>query len=809
MADKRKKSGKVEEHEYLKTDRIDRANIADVSQRGMVLYGANVNLARVLPEIHDGLKPVERRILYTMFALMKLAKIERRKDKDVYHKKIVKVRVISGRVMEIHPHGDSSVYEAIVRMEQPWNMLMPYIDGVGNFGTMAGDPAAADRYIECTLSDYAIDCFFSDWDPDVVLMKETYNADLMEPIYLPTKYPNCLLSYSDGLGFGIATHISTFNLEEVLQTTIALIKDRDFEPNIKPDITTGCLIIDEGNFGDICKTGRGTFKMRSEIVKDDARKCIIIKSVPFQVSLLNIKLKIKDLIDTEVITGFKEMRDYSGEKVHMELYFRPEVDLDSIISILYARTDMQKTYPAQIKMIDDFKPVDFSVKTALLRWIDIRFQFKRKVFINDLVHTEQRIHELEVLILVTDGKNSDTTIHIIKSSETKDDAVERLMKKYGITSLQAKVIVNMRLSALTKEACKQYRDELKEQTKRIEDLKDIVSSPKRINAVIIKELQDGIKKYTYPRKSRIIKVGAEYKYSDYMTTLVFTKNGYVKKMKAVDKIGSMGETDEPMDVKRVDNRDQVVLFDKRGLVHTIDVGAINQDDLTTIGTPLSTYVNISGAPVSVFRRSDIKDTTAFIFITRNGIIKKTLAENFAFKNSILSLTLKSDDELVNVIAIDTDHDIVTYTHYGLALRFNSSEIPLSKRMAIGVIAFTLADGDYIIGSQEVTKRDKHLLIVTSKGVVKKCDLDVLLSKKRRSEPASIIPIDPKDSIHTILAVDSNDVVVVITAKGVYNINVNELPSKLKYQLGDKMVPLKKGDNIVKVLNETKSTNNSK
>jgi DNA gyrase subunit A len=798
MAEKRKTS-KVDEREYLKTDRIEEANIAEINQKGMTLYGANINLARVFPEIHDGLKPVERRILYTMFALMKLAKIERRKGKDVYHKEIVKVRTITGRVMEIHPHGDSSVYEALVRMAQPWNMLMPYIDGTGNFGTMAGDPAAADRYIECTLSDYAIDCFFSDWDPEVVLMEDTYNPKLREPVYLPTKYPNCLLSYSDGLGFGSATHIPTFNLEEVLQATISLIKDPKYEPNIIPDITTGCLIVDEGKFPDICKTGRGTFKMRSEIIKDDKRKCLIIKSVPFQVSLLATKLKIKDLIDTEVITGFKEMRDYSGEIVHMELYFRPEVDLDSIISILYNRTDMQKTYPVQIKMVDDFKPTDFSVKTALLRWINIRFQFKRKMFINELVHTEQRNHELEVLILVTDGKNSDTTIHIIKSSENKEEAIDRLVKKYGITSLQAKVIVNMRLSALTKDACKMYRNELKENQDRIVELKEIITSPKHINKIIIKELQEGIKKYTFPRRSKIIKAVKEYKYSDYDVFLVFTKNGYVKKLKSgTNIIGKLGETDEPIAILDTDNRSQIVLFDKRGSVHTMDVGAINQDDATTIGTPLSSYINIAGAPVSMFKRDDITDNTSFVFITKNGIIKKTLSENFAFKNSILSISLKPDDELVNVLAITEDHDVMVYTKRGVGLRFNTQEVPLTKRMAIGVIAMTLSSDDEIIGSKEIGKNDKYLVIVTKRGILKKCELDILTSKKRRSEPVTLLPLDTKDAIYTIVTCDSRKIITVITTRDRYDVRVNDLTSKLKYQPGDKLIPMKKGDVIATV-----------
>ena len=404
------------------------------------------------------------------------------------------------------------------------------------------------------------------------------------------------------------------------------------------------------------------------------------------------------------------------------------------------------------------------------------------------------------MILVTDGKNSDTTIHIIKSSNNKDEAVEKLVKKYGISSLQAKTIVNMRLSQLTKDACKMYRDMLKDNIKHIKELKETITSPKIINKIIIKELQDGIKKYAFPRRSRVVKAVKEYKYSDYGTMLIFTKNGYVKKLKdGVKKIGTLGETDEPIDVKSIENRDQVVLFDKRGSVHTLDVGSIGPDDLTTIGTPLSTYVNIAGAPISIFKRSDIKDDTALVFITRNGIIKKTLAENFAFRNSILGITLKPDDELVNVIAINKDIDIVIYTKYGVALRFNTSEIPLTKRMAIGVIAVDLASNDYIVGSKEISKDDKYLLIVTKNGLVKKCELSLLVSKKRRSEPASIMPMTAKDEIHTVLNCKDGDVIHIITAKEHYDVYVNDLESKLKYQPGDKLIPLKRGNVLVKVI----------
>ena len=788
MAKTSKKSHlkEIDEQVYLDDSRIERANIADLNTENMKLYGANINLARVFPEIHDGLKLVERRILFAMYAISKAVKKKK------------KVLTLTGDVMQIHAHGDASVYGTMVRIAQPWNMVIPYITGQGNFGNISGEEAAASRYLEAQLSDYAIDCFFSDFNPDIILMQETYNRDMKEPVHLPSKYPNCLLSSADGLGFGPATHIPTFNLEEVIQATIQLIKNPKYKPYLIPDITTGCLIIDEGKFEEICDTGRGTFKMRAEIVKDEDEKCIIIKSIPFQVSLPSVKEKIAELIENKVINGFKQMKDYSASKIHLEIYFRPEVDLDNIINILYTKTRLQETYPVQMKMVDDFAVEDFSVKSALLRWIDIRYQFKRKLFINKLVKLEERNHILKVLIMILDGKNGEKTLNIIKSS-TKEEIINKLVSNYNITTLQAKEISNMRLNAFNKTALAEYKKELKDNIDEIKELSERISNPKKINNIIIKELEEGIKKYASPRKSRIIKIGKEYKYSDYETRLIFTKNGYVKKLKdGVKQIGSLGESDEPVDVKVINNRDEVIIFDKRGSVHTCEVGLISQDDLTTIGTPLSTYINITGTPVSVFRRSDITDNMEFVFITKNGIIKKTDVDNFAFKNSIISITLKNDDELVSVIPIKKNIDIIAYSKYGYGLRFNTKEIPSSKRMAIGVIAFPLAENDKIMGVKEIHKNDKYLCIITEKGYVKKCTLEVLESKKRRSEPVSIIPIRHKDGINTVINCTDGDTIKVITKKNIYNLAVNELPVSLKFNEGTKLIPVKQSDMIIKI-----------
>lgn len=773
---------------YEEDKNIETANIANLNITNMKIYGANINLARVFPEIHDGLKLVERRILYTMYTASDAVKYN------------VKSVSIIGDTMKIHPHGDASIYETMVRISQPWNMVIPYIRGKGNFGTVLGEDAAAHRYTEARLSDYAIDCFFSDWDPEIVTMIDSYDHKKKEPVYLPTKYPNCLLSSADGMGFGSATHVPTFNLEEILQTTIKLIKNPNAEIILYPDITTGCNIIDSGNFKELCETGKSNFKMRGEIEKDEHDHCLIIKSVPFQVSLQKVKEKFRTLVEEKIINGFKAMKEDIIEKQYLRLvlYFRPEVDLDNVISILYAKADLQATYPAQMKLVDNFKIRDFSVRSALLRWIDIRMEFKERKFTKRMIDLEARDYILSVLIKMLSGKNAEETIELIRHS-TKDEVIKAIMKKYSISSLQAREIANMKLSAFSKTAKEEYLKEYPENEDLIKKYNQILDDPKNIADLIIKELEDGIKKYSAPRRSKVIKMVKDYKYSGNEVVLIFTKNGYVKKLDAeLKQIGNLGDMDTPIDAKKINNRDEVVIFDKRGSIHTFEVGQIKADTLNSIGSPLSTYINITGMPVAIFNKKDLKDDMSFIFVTKHGIIKKTGADNFAFKNSLLSITLKPDDELVSVIAVSKDIDILVYSKYGFGTRFNTKEIPDTKRMAIGVIGFPLAENDKVIGVQELAKHDDYIFLLTEKGYGKKCSLEVLASKKRRSEPVSLINLKEHDKVLAIINCNNKDYIHVVLKNNIYDIPMKEIKESMKFGIGDKLIPVKRGDTIVKI-----------
>lgn len=774
---------------YTNDYRIEKLEIGKHNTEKMKLYGANVNLARTIPDIRDGLKPVERRVIYSMYEFSRAI--------DKYKK----VQTIIGETMNIHPHGDASIYSVIVRLAQPWQNLITAIDGRGNFGNINGDSAAAARYIEAKLSKYSLDCFYSDYNPRIMEMKPTYQSEIVEPEYFVTKYPNMLMSISTGMGFGIATGIPTYNLEEILQSTITLIKDPSTKLSLIPDMPTGCLIVDEDKFEEISETGRGVFKMRGEIEIDEDKHMILVSSIPFQSSLLRVKEKISELVENKTLTGFKEIRDYTGEDIHLELYFKHDVDLQHVVSVLYAKTDLQNSFSVQLKMINNYEVKDYSVHTALLEWIDIRRTFKKKYYINRLVEAEEEKHFLEILLFILNKDNAENTIKIIKKSSTSE-IVHKLVKAYGISSLQAKKIAEMKMKAFSKDAYEGYKEKAKKIPKEIEEYKSIIQSNKLIDKIIIHELEEGIKKYHAPRRSRVIRIDEESEYKNTDHILIFTKNGYVKKLfDFVTNVGDIGNGDEVSFILKANNRDEIIIFDKRGSVHCLEVGKIQPSDLKSIGVPISRYINITGETVMVFPKSKLKENSNFIFVTKRGIIKKTDINNFAFKNSMIGIILKKDDELISVINVDKSLkvDIVIYTHYGMGLRFNTAEIVPTLRLAIGVIGLGMTENDYVEGISIIKNTDKYIFLLTSTGNAKKCKLSIFSTKGRRSNSLGLITLHGKERLTYATGVKGDEILKVILKSGSMPINVKDVPVKLKIDDGDKLIPVRRGDMILRVI----------
>ena len=776
---------------YQNEKRINKVFIGEHNTEKMKLYGANVNLARTIPDIRDGLKPVERRVLYSMYQFSKAID------------KFKKVQTLIGDTMNIHPHGDASIYDVLVKLAQPWKNLINPIDGHGNFGSIDGSSAAAARYIEAKLSKYSLDCFFSDYNPSIMEMKPTYQPDIEEPEYFITKYPNMLMSISVGMGFGIATGIPTYNLEEILQSTISLIKDPSTKLSLVPDMPTGCLIIDEGKFEEISETGRGVFKMRGEILINEEKHMLLVTSIPFQSSLLRVKEKIKELVENKTITGFKDMQDYSANRIHLELYFKNDVDLRHVIKTLYSKTDLQNSFSVQLKMINNYEVRDYSIHSALLEWIGVRRNFKKKFYINKLVKAEERKHFLEILLFILNKDNAEKTMKIIKKSSTSE-IVDKLVKEYGISSLQAKVIANMKMKEFSKTAYQSYQEEFNSIPKEIKKCKEIITDNKKINKIIIEELEDGIKKYHAPRRSKVIKIVDKEEYENTNHWLVFTKNGYVKKMSEdTNNIGNIAVGDDASFMIKVNNREDIIIFDKRGSTHSLEVGKIQPVDLESIGVPLSRYISITGEPIMVFQKNKLKEDSSFVFITKNGIIKKTSISNFAFKSSTIGILLMKDDELVSVLNIKDDADIVVYTHYGTGLRFNTGEISPTQRLSRGVVGLIMTENDFVSGISVIKKSDKYIFILTTTGKVKKCKLSIFPQKERRDETVSLITLNGKERLIHASSCSNEDSYTIFLKGSKHELSAKEVPVKLKIDKADKFIPVCKGDKILKVVKHSK------
>lgn len=779
---------------------ITTANISKACTEYMQIFGANNNLMRHLPGVLDGLKIGERRILYTMY-MMGLS----------YNTPFTKVASICGNTLDYHPHGETPIYETLVKLAQPWNNIQTLIQGSGNFGNAAGASAASGRYIEARLSYYAYKCFFEEFSPDIVDMKRNYLDNKSEPEFLPSRYPNVLINNTFGIGYGLSTSICTYNLKEVLEATIDLIQNPDIEDIVLyPDSPTGAHIVDEGQFEEISRTGKGKFKMRGVIEIDEENNILHVKSTPLFVYWETIKKKIFELLNDGKNNLMRDFRDSSdGTHIHYKIYLKKEVDPYVVVSSIYSQTNMEKTFPVVFKLIEDWADNDYTIKSILQTWVDFRRETKRRYYNTKLLKFKERQHILEILLFILNKDNAEKTITIIKKSENKKEIVSKLMKEYGISSLQADTIAEMRLSAFSKEAYKKYIAEKENVDKTVKDLEKLVRSAKKIDKIIIEELEEGIRLFGEERRSKIISLDNEVKIRDTDHVVVFTKNGFVKKLPDnVKGTGFIHQGDYPIEVIRCKNTSELLIFDETGKITKLPVHEIRGCAITSEGMKLSEYRSVSGDITTVKIRPEIstlesfKEPVYFIMITKNGIIKKTLASSYSnIKNELLGMILKDDDKLICVKMLVGDKDILVYTNKGFGVRFNSSEIRESSRMTVGVKAISMSDDENIIGMDILNSKDKYILVITQKGLSKKCTLDTFKTMNRADKPLRIITLDDSDELFTIQTIKGNETFDVFMKNGIEVIkaeNILELPRLSK---GKKVIPVKKGDLIVKIFEE--------
>lgn len=797
--DKYKNKDYIKNADYNKN--IKKVNIGDFCTNCMQIFGANTNLMRHIPAICDGLKPGERRLLYTMWALINARNDSPRK----------KVNTIAGMTVTIHPHGESSVYETLVGLAQKWNNTEPLIDGHGNYGTIFGDPPGAPRYIEARLSEYAYKCFFQDFSTDIVDMKSSYGGDTYEPEFLPSRYPHVLINNSlAGIGYGAYCGVHPYNFKEVVELTLKLMDDPDYENIVLiPDSPTGADIIDEGQFKNISQTGIGNFKSRGIIEVDEERNGLIIRSIPLQVDMSKIDAKLVEMFRENKIQGFKKFNDNSDYPNNLELhyYFKKEIDPVSVMHSMYKNTELQKTISVQLNLIDDYEKLSFNIRSILLYWIDFRRETKRRDYNHKLIKAKEREHIIDTLIFILNKDNAEKTTTIAKNSEDKAEMIKNLMKTYtSLSSLQAETIAEMKQTALNKGAYKGYLKEKEKLVEKIEKYEKVIRSQKKIDKVIKDELEEGIQLFGKPRRSKVISIEGEETIRNTDHLVVFTLNGFVKKLPSNSTtIGYISLNDHPVDIKKVSNLTDLLIFDETGKISKLPVHTLRDSELKSEGEKLSKFCTINGQIRTILPKPTEESLKAIpcqsyiIMITKNGIIKKTSAESYSnIRNELVGILIDKNDSLIDVKILIGTKDILIYTNKGFGVRVNSDDIKETSRMTKGVKAITLEENESVIGTDIISDKDKYLFALTDKGTGKKCSLESFEQMKRNAKPLRIISLEDDENVTTIRTVKGKEVFLAYLKNSIETIEIKDVTELPRLSKGKKLIPVRKGEIIIDV-----------
>lgn len=774
------------------------------------ICGGNKNIQRVIPAMVDGLKPVARRIMYTLY-------------KSYDRRERSKVADIAGAVTRIHPHGDAAVAEAIAALGQWYKNNACLIDGKGNYGSPMNDTHGAGRYIEARMSEYAYKCFFEDYEQDNVDMKATYNGKTVEPVVLPARYPHALMNGSLGIGYGLSSNIPPYNVKEVLEATIELIKNPNAEITLIPDSPTGCYILDKGEFDSISKTGTGSYTMRAVTEIDAKANTIKITKVPYMVWENSIKNAIISMRDNKATEWVKDqlvdIKDLSNDKngIALILYLKQNVNPEEFLEKLFKKdTDLEKSYPVNMKMIDNYTDIDYNITSFLKEWLSYRREYKQASYSVKLTKAMEAYHINEILLYILKGDNIERTVEIARSSRNADVLATRLMDAYQnikISSLQAKTIANMKISALTEEEygkCKERKKTLQEE---IDHLEEVLRDPKYIDQDIINELNDGIKRFGVPRKSKIINVTKKKSVPKTDHVLTISESGLCKKLPlGVSYTGNASNTSgESQQFLVANNRDNILVLDSAGTLARIAVDSIPDSEVNGVGIPISRYApGIKGKVISVIAEEhDVDhDDLSIVFATKRGFIKRTKLTEFAkIRGSRTAIKINDDDELSSVIVIGNDakkSSLIIYTNKGNGIRVSMDDIPEYGIASKGLRQITLDDDEELEGIVEVPdvsdkKKPLFFLYATSNGKFKLTEEKYFPIMARKSEAVNLIPLEGKETLRVILPIHKKDKITVYKkSSDPVELDVSDIPIMTRVAKPKKMVSVAKGDYVASI-----------
>lgn len=806
-------------------DRIIEKNIVQEVKDSFLEYSMSVIVSRAIPDLRDGLKPVHRRILYSMY--------ESGYTSDKAHRK--SARIVGDVMGKYHPHGDSSIYDAMVRMAQPFSFRHMLVDGHGNFGNLDGDGAAAMRYTEARLSKLSLE-MVRDINKDTVNFKQNFDETEEEPEVLPSRFPNILVNGSMGIAVGMATNIPPHNLGEVIDGCVAYIDNPELDTlelmkYIKgPDFPTGGIILGNSGIRKAYDTGKGTITIRGKIEMEEknGKNKIIVTELPYQVNKKEFQERIGQLVREKVIDGISDLHEESNleNPVRVVIYLKKDANPNVVLNNLYKHTQLQVTYGINLLMIDQQTPKVFSLKEVISKYIDYQKEIiiRRTKF--DLNKAEARVHILEGLKIALD--NIDEIIKLIKESKGDEEAQTKLIERFGLTEIQAKAILEMKLRRLTGLERDKIEQELKELLEKIEYYKQILGSEQKVLEIIKEELIEIKNKYSDDRRTNIDMTAIDYiedesliPVEDIVVTL--TQKGYIKRMNSDNYksqnrggVGIKGmatnEEDFVSSLISLTTHDYVLFFTNKGKVYRIKGYEIPLFSRQSKGLPIVNLLPLEKEEVvTTMLKIDREENSKYIvFCTQNGLVKRTNIKEFNSirKNGKIAITLKDDDELIAARKTDETKDVLIASTNGRMIRFNEEEIRIMGRTASGVKGITVGDGKCV--GCEIADEGQQILVVTEKGYGKRTSIDEYRMTHRGSKGVKALNITDKNgNIVSFKVVEGNEDLVIVTDNGIIiRLPLEQVSTTGRVAQGVKLINLKENQKVSTVtLMEKESEHN--
>lgn len=804
-------------------ERIVQVNIEEEMKSAYIDYSMSVIVSRALPDVRDGLKPVHRRVLFGMSELGVLSNKAYKKS----------ARIVGEVLGKYHPHGDSSVYEAMVRMAQEWSMRYPLVDGQGNFGSVDGDSPAAMRYTEARLRKIAEETL-ADIDKETVDFQANFDDSLQEPSVLPTRIPNLLVNGASGIAVGMATNMAPHNLSEIIDATVAFIDNNEIttEEILKyvkgPDFPTGGIIYGEQGIRDACETGRGRIVVRAKTeieITHSGRECIVVTEIPYMVNKAEMIQKIAGLINEKKLEGISYINDESDRNgMRIVIILKKDASANVVLNNLYKYSQLQTTFNINNIALVKGRPRTLNTKELIHYFVKHRHDVVMRRTRFDLDQAEKRAHILEGLIIASD--NIDEVIAIIKASKNPDEAREKLMERFGLSEIQSRAIVDMRLRQLTGLEQDKLRSEYKEVMDLIAYLKSVLENVGLQMKIIKDELLEIKEKYGDSRRTEIIPNAEEFNpedfYADDEMVITISHLGYIKRTPLTEfrrqnrggtgsKGGSTRDEDFIEHLYIATMHNTMLFFTSRGKCYWLKVYNIPEGSRTSKGRAMQNLISIEpGDTVKAFinvknlNEPEYINNNFIVLCTTKGIIKKTSLEAYSRPrtNGVNAITVREGDELLEARMTNGNHQIMLAVKSGRAIRFPEKAVRPMGRTASGVRGIRLADeeSDFVVGMITVENKEKDVLVVSEKGYGKRSDIDEYRITNRGGKGVKTIKLTDKTGSLIALkdVTDNHDLMIITQFGNILRCPVSALKIRGRATQGVRLINLRENDTIASV-----------